>query len=727
MRPAIVFLLLAATAPVHAAPMTIARLDGSIVLDGDLSDSGWSHALRVEEFVEFYKGDNTPPPVKTTAWVAYDDRYFYVAFRNDDSHPSAIRAPFVDRDQVLPDQDYNTVMIDTQNDRRSAFIFRVNPRGVQTDSIFNDANQVEDFAPDFFYETAARITDQGWTAELRIPLSSLRYPDRDPQTWGIMLTRNYPRDFRYWMANARLPKGRNCFVCYSASLDGLSGLPRAGHLTVAPYTTAARDEHRIGSAPLSADPVRSDGGVDVKWNASTRLTMDATLNPDFSQIESDVPQVSVNSRFALSYPEKRPFFLEGVDLFSTPLRPVYTRSITAPAWGIRATGQSGSTAYTILAAEDRGGGAVVLPGAEGSSLVRQDFRSLVLVGRVRTSIGRSFAGLIASERNVEGGGSNRVAGPDFLWKITGDDQLQGQMLFSSTRNPRRPDLAASFDGRSDTGHASRFVYTRDTTHYDIFAHAIDYSSGFRADNGFMPFADLHGTYFELGGHIYPKSGFASYIRPFAGAGKESAWRGTSVGVYFEGKLGTSGWVAYHPGEQDRVQHVFTRGYRFSEIHLKANPSRLLPTMTLDGTVGERVDYVNSRIGRGAALTFTSSIRPTTHLELAANINREWLNVASAQLYAADIDRLKATYVFNPRSLARVVVQRSNVDRTARLYIDSVSPRDGDFTLSALYGYRLNWQTTFFVGYGDFRLLDENDRFLPMRRSVFMKASYAFQR
>jgi len=703
-----------------AADVTIKKLDGAIVIDGDLSDSGWKNAVRVDNFVEFFTGDNTAPPVRTTAWLTYDDRYFYAAFRNEDPNPRAIRAPFVDRDQVLPDQDYDTVMLDTQNDRRSVSVFRVNPRGVQTDSVLDDATGNEDFAPDFFYETAAKITPDGWTAEMRIPLASLRYPDRDPQTWGLILSRNYPRKFRYLMASNRFPKGRNCFVCYATALNGLTGLPRGGHMTLAPYSTAVREEQWTG-ARLSAEPVHSNTGADFKWNASPKLTIDATLNPDFSQIESDIPQVSVNSRFALSYPEKRAFFLEGTDLLSTPLRIVYTRSITSPALGIRATGQGGSTAYTLLAAEDRGGGAVVLPGAEGSRLARQDFRSLAVIGRTRTTIGNSFAGLLLSDREVQGGGHNRVFGPDFLWKITGADQIRGQLVMSQTKNP------ASFDALSGSGHAMRYVYTRDKKSYDIWSQYFDYSPRFRADNGFIPLAGVQGTDFEIGGHLYPTRGFASFIRPFVGGGKEATWRGAYAGFYVEGKLGTNGWISYHLGDQDRVRGTFTRQYKFTEIHTKASPSMLLPTMTLDGAFGERVDYMNVRIGRGGSFVFTSSIRPTTHLELAASINREWLDVAGARLYLADIDRLKATYVFNARSLARIVAQRSNVDRTARLYSAVVSPRDGDLTLSALYGYRLNWQTTFYVGYGDFRLLDETDRLLPNRRSVFMKASYAFQR
>ncbi len=725
MRSIALFLLLFAAAS-QAADLPIRKLDGPIVLDGDLSDAGWSSALRVDGFVEFFKGDNTPPPARTTAWLAYDSRYFYAAFRCDDPSASSIRAPFVDRDQVLPDQDYVAVMLDTANDRRAAAVFRVNARGVQGDSILSDANDNEDFAPDFFFESASAITPTGWSAELRIPLSSLHYAGGDPQAWGIILTRNYPRDFRYIMSSARLPKGRNCFVCYASSLTGLTDLPSGGHTTFAPYSTAARDEHQSGTR-LAAEPVRSDIGGDFKWNASSRLIVDATLNPDFSQIESDVPQLSVNNRFALSYPEKRAFFLEGVDLLATPLRAVYTRSITAPAWGLRATGQSGQTAYTLLAAEDRGGGAVVLPGTEGSSLAAQDFRSLAIIGRVRRSLGSSFVGVLFTDREVEGGGHNRVLGPDFQWKISGSDKLTGQVLFSDTKNPTRTNLSPAFDGSSATGHAARFVYNRDTSRYDVFWQAGHYSPHFRADNGFMPWVGLRSTYAEVGGHWYPKRGFASFVRPFAGAGVETAWRGGMVGAYFEGKLGTSGWIGFHPVNQDRVQGLFTPNYQFTEVHLAASPSRLLPSIALDGSFGQRVDYTNRRMGNGGSLTWTSSVRPTVHLELAANITHEWLDVAGSPLYTADIDRLKATYVFDQRSLARLIVQRGNVDRTVAMYAKAVSPRDGDLTLSALYGYRLNWQTTFFAGYGDARLLDENEHMLPNHRSLFVKVSYAFQR
>ena len=727
MRRATWLLLLLLALPVTAAEISIRKLEGSIVLDGDLSDAGWTSAARVEEFFEYSRSDNAAPPVHTTAYLGYDDRYLYVAFQCDDPRPAAIRAPFVDRDQVLDDQDYVGIALDTQNERRSSVVFRVNPRGVQADLVRTDATETEDFAPDFFFESSAKMTTKGWVAEMRIPLSSLRFPAKDVQEWAVILVRNYPRDFRYVMASTRIPKGSNCYICHADTLAGLANLPRGGHITVAPYSTAARDEQFSGT-PLATQSLNSETGFDMKWSASPKLTLDATLNPDFSQIESDVPQVSVNSRVALSYPEKRTFFLEGVDLFSTPFNAVYTRSITAPAWGIRTTGMFGSTAYTVLAVEDRGGGSVVIPGRYGSSTVPQDFRSTVAIGRLLHAIGDSSAGLLISDREVNGGGYNRVIGPDFVWMITKADKLRGQYLYSSTENPDRPDLSPLFDGSSATGHAARIVYARNTSHYDIFSHVIDYSPHFRNDNGYMPWADLRGTYFEYGQHLYPKRGFASYIRPFFGIGYESAWRGGGFGFYFEGKFGTSGWIEYHPAERDGVSSGGWLGpYQFTEVHLKAAPTRWLPAMTLDGSIGERGDYVNSRVGNGASYTFTASVRPTVHFEAAASFNQEWLDVQGSRLYSANVNRVKGTYIFNERSLARVIVQKSNASRSTELYQSPVTPRDGDLSLSALYGYRLNWQTTAYIGYGDYRLLDDTNRLMPTSRSLFAKVSYAFQR
>jgi hypothetical protein len=189
-----------------------------------------------------------------------------------------------------------------------------------------------------------------------------------------MLYRNYPREFRYQFFSTKLPRGGNCFVCRSNPLTGLEGLPSGGKLIVAPYVTgmqAARPGGGLGTSLENDDP-EGDAGLDAKWTPNENTAIDATINPDFSQIESDVAQIGVNERFALFFPEKRPFFLEGIELFATPITAVYTRTITSPRWGVRGTGKFGQTAYTALVVEDRGGGSVILPEGEEGVVAGRD-------------------------------------------------------------------------------------------------------------------------------------------------------------------------------------------------------------------------------------------------------------------------------------------------------------------------------------------------------------------
>jgi len=274
MRRAIAILMFAAAvaradAPPPPPPLQIHRTTAPIVIDGDLSDAGWRDAAKIDRFYETSPGDNTEPKVKTTAWVAYDEKYFYIGIRCDDPHPEKIRAPYVERDAVIGTDDNIAVLLDTRNDKKSAMELRVNPRGIQGDGIYNDANNNEDFSPDFFYDTAAKIDGGGWTAEYRIPFSSLRYPRTDPQTWNIIIWRNYPREFRYAFQSAPLPRGSNCYVCHTHALTGLTNLPESGHLVAAPYVTSQRIEtpsDGLGSS-LDHNESKTETGVDVKWNA----------------------------------------------------------------------------------------------------------------------------------------------------------------------------------------------------------------------------------------------------------------------------------------------------------------------------------------------------------------------------------------------------------------------------------------------------------------------------
>ncbi len=380
--------------------LKLGRITSPIKVDGDLSDPGWAEATEVPLIYEINPGDNITPPVKTIARIGYDDDFFYASFWSEEPDVSKIRAPYVDRDGINDDQDYVGILLDVENQNHSAIDFWIGPRGIQADSVFNEGTFNEDFGPDYFWQSAGKIGTDSWVAEVAIPLSSLRYPEKEPQDWALMLYRVWPRDRNYQFYNVRVPRGSSCFLCQSATIEGISGLSKGAHWVLAPYGAVTNTKTYPGADGYYADGNVTKGkvGIDAKWLPDPDTIVDATVNPDFSQIESDTAQISVNERFALFYPEKRPFFLEHVDLLQTPIQAVYTRTITSPLWGARVTGKTGGTNYIALVGNDRGGGTVIIPGPVFSDAAPQDYESTVAILRVRQDLGDSFAGFLGTAR-----------------------------------------------------------------------------------------------------------------------------------------------------------------------------------------------------------------------------------------------------------------------------------------------------------------------------------------
>jgi hypothetical protein len=735
--------LLAQAAPPE--PLHISRATGPIEVDGRLGDPGWSGATRVDTFYETNPGDNVEPKVKTVAWLTYDDRFFYAAFDFSDPDPGSIRAPLGSHDEVSSSTDYGGVILDTRNDGKTAILFLANPRGIQYDSISNDASG-EDSSPDFYWDSAARITPTGWTLELRIPFSSLRYTSADVQTWGILLYRNRPRDFRYQMFNTKMPRGSNCFICHEQKMTGMTGLPSGNHLVLAPYATGSEQALPAGDvvgSPLARQSPRWEAGLDAKWTPNANTAIDATINPDFSQVESDVAQITANQRFALFYPEKRPFFLEGLELFSTPIQAVYTRTITSPAWGARATGVADGALYTVLVAEDRGGGSVVLPGPNSSDLVPQDFASRVAFGRVRKDFGTSFGSFLLTDREIEGGGYNRVLGPDFQWRPEGDDTITGQLLLSQSQTPDRPDLTPEWNGQSLSSHAGYVEWNHSTRTWDWDLQRLDIGDEFRADVGFVPQVGVRSSTAALGRSFWFEEGPFRRIHPFLRVTDTEGTDGSLLLRRFDPAIEIQGlWNGYFSYERrtDRVRagsRLFDAGY--SVVNLQLSPSQRFGDVALSVTSGGDVDFDNQRPAHSLSLDVQGTVRPTDHLSLQLNGDRRWLDVSptgggpggpeTARLFTADIARVKATYTFTSRIALRLIVQRTLTTRDVALYNPAlgVLAREQDVTGSALFSYKLNWQTVVFLGYSDDRSLAADDQLAPAGRELFFKVSYAFQR
>ncbi len=310
----------------------VPTLSGDVVIDGVPDEDFWSQARTIELTYETQPADNAPAAVKTTAYIADNGREVLLAFRAEDPDPSKIRAFLRDRDSLWSD-DFIGFTIDTFNDQRRAYEFYVNPLGAQGDLIIDGATGNEDDSWDGLWDSAAKINATGYTVEIRIPYSTLRFQQTNGvvQKWGVDFLRFRPRDNRYRISNNKLIRGNNCYLCGLSKLQGFANANPGRDLEVTPTFTAAYAESRNNpTAAWQSDGTQYELGVDVKWGIGSNLTLNGTINPDFSQVESDQAQLNLNTTFALFFPEKRPFFLEGADYFSTPFNVVYTRSVQDP-------------------------------------------------------------------------------------------------------------------------------------------------------------------------------------------------------------------------------------------------------------------------------------------------------------------------------------------------------------------------------------------------------------
>lgn len=728
--------LLVLASPLAAAPVTISRTSQAVTIDGSLGDAAWQQATKYETWYETNPGDNIEPSVKTVGYVTYDDRFLYVGIESSDPKPSDIRAVYGDHDQISGNSDdFAGVILDTRNDGKTAVEFFLTARGVQFDAVTDDAAGNEDASPDFFWDSAARIHETGWTAELRIPFSSLRYDNPNPEQWGLILYRNLPRDRRYQIFTSKLPRGNNCFVCNFGKVAGLRGLPAGDHLVAAPYMTAQQlGEPRDGlGSELVNHQIGTEAGFDLKWSPSADMAVDATINPDFSQIESDVAVISTNERFAVFLPEKRPFFLEGVELFSTPIQAVYTRTLTSPRWGARTTGRKGAYAYTMLVAQDRGGGSVILPLAYGSGFASQDFSSIAAIGRIRRDFGRnSYVSFLGTTRESEGGAYNRVFGPDFQLRLGENNTITGQLLYSTTRTPERRDLADEWNGQELQGHGAQAWYSYSDAKRDLYVQYSDYDDGFRADNGFVPQVGWRGSYAETGYTFRPK-GFFSRVRTYLfGEFQDTQdgdllYRLVSTGFGADGKFRSFTRIRV---ARDRVANggeVFERDRLYYQVNFAVN--RVLSYVGFDGWMGDEVDFFNNRLGRGANMNASVQLRPTSHLQVSLSSGLRWLNIDDDRLFTSQVERLRATYTFNARTFLRTIVQNQRTNRDRALYGDDrIAQHGGSLAAQLLFAYKLNWQTVFYVGFGDLQeVAGEEGDFEQSSRQFFAKVSYAFQK
>jgi hypothetical protein len=384
-------------------------------------------------FVERYPGDMIEPDVKTEAYVTYDDDNLYVAFFCHDD-PDAIRATMCQRDQFGSD-DAVVLLIDTYGDASWAYEFFVNPYGVQKDRLWSSVGG-EDASFDLIWQSAAQITDSGYQVEIAVPFASMRFPNQDVQNWKIDFWRNRPRESFKQYSWAAYDRNEQCWPCQWGTVEGISGVRPGKGLEIMPALAASQHSGLVDSrAPDShfADH-KGDGELSLgaKYAVSSNVTIEAALNPDFSQIEADAAQIDVNTTIALLFPERRPFFQEGSDIFRTLFNSFYTRTVYDPSLAVKLTGRMDKTSIGFFSAIDENS-PYMIPLNEASIVVNTG-QSVVNVLRATRRLGEDTqVGLMVSDRRFEDDGSGTIFAIDGDIRLSRNYSIDGQFLMSHTQ------------------------------------------------------------------------------------------------------------------------------------------------------------------------------------------------------------------------------------------------------------------------------------------------------
>jgi hypothetical protein len=405
------------------------RLDQSIAVDGQLNEAAWSEAAVLSGFSRYAPVDGAPAEHATEVLVWYSPTAIHFGVRAS-APAGTVRATLADRDRIQSD-DHIIIFLSTYNDGRQALVFAVNPLGVQLDGALAEGTrgsgvtggrETPDYSPDFVYQSKGRVTSGGYEVEMRIPFKSLRYQSQMEQDWGIHVTRVVPQQ---GIEDSWAPAKRDAasFLAQSGRLKSLTDLRRGLVLDLNPIATAKLDG-LDGASGWSYDASRPEFGMNLRWGITPNLTMNGTVNPDFSQVESDAGQFSFDPRQALFFPEKRPFFLDGIEQFSTPNSLIYTRRIAAPIAAAKITGKvTGRTNLAFLSAVD-----------DASLSASGEDHPVFNILRVQRDVGsKSRAALVYTDR-IDGPRSNRVIGSDarLVWKDIYSLLLQGAISRTAT-------------------------------------------------------------------------------------------------------------------------------------------------------------------------------------------------------------------------------------------------------------------------------------------------------
>ena len=742
-------------APQQQPAVTIPRVDAAVEIDGVLDEAVWSEAAVLSGFHQYQPVDGRPAEEKTEVLVWYAPDAIFFGIRAYDSQPGRIRATQADRDNI-GNEDQVVLFLDTFDDRRRAFFFGVNPLGVQTDGVRTEGagsagrtfGGNTDNSPDFHFESRGRVTADGYVVEVRIPFKSLRYPSADAMRWGLQVQRRTQRT-GYIDTWTDVRNASASFLLQSGTIDGLHDLERGVVLEAQPFVTV----NTPGQLDISRNEFsRSDPDFETGVNLRvgfTNISVDATINPDFSQVESDAGQVTVNQRFALFFPEKRPFFLEGIELFNTPGQLVYTRRIGDPIAGGKVTGKIGPFGFAHLTALDK----------NVDALSRD---ALFNITRLRTDFGaNSSAGLTFTDRSVlDDADYNRVLSADVRYVFGGMYFLQTQYASAWTggqsegirgelwtveldRTGRRFGFNYSLSGVDDDFHTDAGFVNRTGI---INGHLFNRVSFFGAQGALLEQLRLVANPSALWN--YEEFGNDHAVEGRVGLNADATLRGgwdvqveVNQNFHYTDPDDYSGLsVATETGTRPYFPLDRINGYDFA--FSVSTPTYRRFDASLDVGTGVGAIFEEGAEGSGLEGGIGVSLRPTAQLRVTASA--AYVRIVrtrdDSEFARSLIPRLKAEYQATRHLFFRGIVER-RTERVAAL-VDATTgapllsggqavaaERDNGLRFDALISYEPTPGTVAYLGYGSSyeEIPGLGDRVRRLNDGFFIKLAYQFRR
>ncbi|NRA62064.1 MAG: carbohydrate binding family 9 domain-containing protein [Psychrobium sp.] len=695
-----------------------------ITVDGEMNEAVWKSANKIILSYENSPGDGIAAKVKTVAYFYEDGEHLNVAIVATDPNPSLIRANLSDRDNMFSD-DYAGIVIDTFNDKRNAYEFHVNAIGVQGDLRLKDQNGWNgDESWDAIWDSAAKITKTGYVIEMSIPFKALRFPKASgPLTWNIAALRSYPRDHRYRLASYQGNREVKCNICLFDSITGFEQVTPGKNVQLTPTFTINRSDVReTNQQNWTKGDVDMEPGLDLRWGITPDMVFNATLNPDFSQVEADAGQLDVNNTYSLYYAEKRPFFLDGADYFDGErINLVHTRNIASPDYGLKLSGKTGKHTYAGLVANDENT-AFLLPGNQGSSLAVLNDKSEIAIARYKMDIGErsSFGGIVTNRQGSNY--KNTVVSVDGQHWFNERDSVSYQAAWSDSDNPDSL-VKQYFLPKEQSGYIASVGLQRDTKNYTLSANYIDIAKDFRADLGFVKQADYRkavvgGSYRWYGedGASISRFGMYSDIDTTQDQAGNTLEKEAQISFNVIGKHQLYAEVGFTTRER-----LFNQKY-FDENQIDAFVQMApLSSLQVNASMraGTEVDVANSRLGDILNFSGGFDYKANQHFSIAIEQSFSRLKVNDITEFTAHLTDARASYQFDLKSYLKLVLQYYDVD-----YAGDV---ERGLNTQLIYSYKLNPQTLVFLGYADKGVKHgEMTSIRKTGRTVFAKFSYAWQ-